>query len=220
MLKEGGNTLWTEKICFYLDGTSWVFKTNPQDQANTSQARVWRLPCEGLNFGCTSKGKKAGYGGKTIHFFVCISYSKGVISCEQYSKLDGQFFAKFIREKFKNIFASSNNPTGNLFLQDGDPSQNSKVAKLELNRLGYQCFSIPPRSPDINPIENLFHLVDVQLKEDAVKNNITKETKEEFTSRVRETLLGFPAAKVDAIITSMPKRMKQLVEKRGQRLKY
>ena len=34
-------------------------------------------------------------------FFFCISYGKGVIFCEQYEKLDGQYFADF--EEMKKL---------------------------------------------------------------------------------------------------------------------
>lgn len=220
MIRDHDETFWENDLSFYLDGTSWVFKTNPCDQAATSHAKVWRKENEGLNFGCTSKGKKAGYGGKTIHFFVSISYSKGVISCEQYEKLTGQFFADFVEKNFINIFAKSNNPNGNLFLQDGDPRQNSKVVVKALNNINVTCFPIPPRSPEINPIENLFHLVELKLREDALSRNITKETEHQFASRVRKTLLEFPSDTIDRIIHSMQKRMHMLVKNHGQRLKY
>ncbi len=32
--------------------------------------------------------------------------------------------------------------------------------------MGYLKFSIPPRSPDLNPIENIFHLVGKKRKKD------------------------------------------------------
>ena len=44
-----------------------------------------------------------------------------------------------------------------MFVQDGDPSQNSKAAKTALSKIGAVQFSIPPRSPDLNPIENVFN---------------------------------------------------------------
>lgn len=81
-------------------------------------------------------------------------------------------------------------------------------------------FRIPPRSPDINPIENLFHLVDRKLQGDAISENITKETYDQFVGRVKGTILEFPVDKVDSIIDTMSKRMAMLVEKKGQRLKY
>ena len=51
-----------------------------------------------------------------------------------------------------------------MFVQDGDPSQNSKAAKTALDKIGAVQFSIPPRSPDLNPIENAFNLVEKKIK--------------------------------------------------------
>ena len=46
----------------------------------------------------------------------------------------------------------------------------------------------PPRSPDLNPIENLFHLVSKQLIEDAIDKRITSENFEQFSDRVKRTM--------------------------------
>ena len=45
-------------------------------------------------------------------------------------------FAEFIENNFIEIFKSSCNPAGNVFAQDGDPSQNSKAAKTALEKIG------------------------------------------------------------------------------------
>ena len=75
---------------------------------------------------CTTKGKKEGSGGKMMKVFVAIAYGHGAVLCAQYEEqLTGQFFADFVREHFENAFENSSNPRGKLFLQDGDPSQNS-----------------------------------------------------------------------------------------------
>ena len=75
------------------------------------------------------------------HLIVAIMYGKG----EQYEgQMTGKLFATFITEKFDRVIANSDNPQGKLFLQDGHPSQNSKVARVELCLLtimyiGYNC---------------------------------------------------------------------------------
>ena len=51
---------------------------------------------------------------------------------------------------------------------------------------------IPPRSPDLNPIENFFHLVRCKLKSDALALNITKETLQEFKARIIRTIYSIP----------------------------
>ena len=106
--------------------------------------------------------------------FVANAYGHGAVLCEQYEEqLTGQFCANFVREHFENAFENSSNLRGKLFLQDGDPSQNSLKAKNAIFDIGARMFSIPSRSPDINPIENFFHLVKKQLNRDALKQNIT-----------------------------------------------
>ena len=50
--------VWTETVTFYLDGVSFVYKTNPMDQARAPKGRVWRKKSEGLKQGCLAKGVK------------------------------------------------------------------------------------------------------------------------------------------------------------------
>ena len=212
---------WTKRIAFYFDGTGFIHKTHPADQATAPRGKIWRQKGEGLAPGCTAKGSKAGYNGRVAHFFVSICYGKGVISCIQYKDtLTGEMFAKFIRDNFKDIFAKCSNPQSRIFLQDGDPRQNSQVAKRTMERHRYKCQSIPARSPDLNPIENVFHLVDSALREEATMKNISHETFEEFSSRVQQCMMNFPTDVIDRIIDSMPKRIDMIITNKGYRLKY
>ena len=67
-----------------------------------------------------------------------------------------------------------------LFLQDGDPTQNSRKAKKAFDDVGFRMFSIPARSPDINPTENMFNNMRKKLREDAIEHHIEYETCEGF----------------------------------------
>ena len=215
------NDFWTNGISFYLDGTSFTHKRNPCDQAKSRRSMVWRKKCEGLKLGCTCKGKKAGTGGRMAHFIVAIAYRKGVMLCEQYQeRFTGKCYAEFVRKHFPRAFAESANPRGKLFLQDGDPRQNSAAAKRALDDVDAKLFSIPPRSPDINPIENLFHLIQSKLDRDALERNITNENFERFSERVKETMENYPVDTIDKIIDSMDRRISEIIKCKGQRLKY
>lgn len=44
-----------------------------------------------------------------------------------------------------------------LFLQDGNPSQNTKKASVVLEQVGETILAIPLKSLDMNPIENAFN---------------------------------------------------------------
>ena len=131
-------------------------------------------------------------------FFVAIAHNKGVILAEQYKgHLNGHKFADFVREQFPTLFENSCNKKGKLFLQDGDPSQNSRKAKLAMSAVG----------PDMNPIENVFHNVKRHLQDDALSKQITKETYSQFCRRVKATSLNYSPDIIDRTIESMDKRI-------------
>ena len=163
MRKDYCNTVWKENINFFLDGVSFAYKRNSFDQGSSPKGRIWRKLCEGLDYGCTAKGKKEGSGGKLVKLMVAISYGKGVIDCEQYDKMTGFYFKDYITLKFPDLFEKADKLHSKLWIQDGCPCQNSKAAKIAMSESGASLLSIPPRSPDINPIENLFHLVRREL---------------------------------------------------------
>lgn len=213
-----GDNFWEDGIAFYFDGVSFIHKTRP-DQALAPRGRIWRKRCEGLDHGCTAKGSSCLSGGRRVKVFVAISHRRGVILAKSYAHLDGAMFADFVTDNFPETFNRSEKGT-NIFLQDGDPSQNSAQARAVFNELEYECFKIPPRSPDINPIENLFHLVKKKINDDAIERKIIFENYKDFEDRVLKTLQNFDIQIIDNIISSMGKRMKNIKERKGQRLKY
>ena len=73
-IKRLSPSFWKRCIIFYFDGTSFVHKANPYDQARAVKSLGWRTRNEGLALHCTSRGKKAGIQGKVVHLFVAIAY--------------------------------------------------------------------------------------------------------------------------------------------------
>lgn len=214
---EGTLKLWTEQINMYLDGVGFEFKANPYEHARTPKAREWRLKNEGLKKGCTTKGKKEG--STQVKFMVGIAHRKGVIMCEPIKRrMNGSYFSEMIRDKFPEPLGNDNRVKR--ILQDGDPSQNSKKAMGAFVCIGAVVFEIPARSPDLNPIENLFHLVRRNLQQEARNKKITEETIEGFTQRVYRNLQSFDSSIIDKIIETMPKRLDMIIKARGQRIKY
>ena len=140
-----GQEIWTEGISFYLDGTGFTYKRNPLDQARARKARVLRKKSEGLAAGCS----KDGTGGKVVRLMVAISYNKGVICCEPYEKMTGRYFAAFIDNHFDRLFAAADKGCSRTFLQDGDPSQNSALARAAMQRTNSTLIKLCPRSPDM-----------------------------------------------------------------------
>ena len=106
------------------------------------------------------------------------------------------------------------------FLQDGDPGQVPRCPKNAMDDVGCRMFAIPARLPDLNPIENMFHLVRVNLQKDALTKEIQKETFLEFSRCVQNTMKSSPVEILDKTIDSMPKRLAKIVSTKGERTKY
>ena len=129
-------------------------------------------------------------------------------------------FADFIHKCFKEAFKKSNNPKDKLFLQDGGPSQNRRKANNAMYKVGTKKFSIPARSPDMNPSEIVFNYVRTKLHEESLSRNATFENFEEYSARVKKTLLAVPIEYINKTIESMDNRLSMVVKKGGKRIKY
>ena len=98
---------------------------------------------------------------------------------KSYEKMEREIFSIFLIENFEEMV----NNTGKqwrFWIQDGDPSQNSKLAKQTIIIVNSELLPIPPRSPDLNPIGNVFKQVKATLEKDAIKNNMIVESKQDF----------------------------------------
>ena len=164
-------------------GYRLFIRGNPLSDAVKPKNKIWRKRNEGLVM--TTKGSKDLAGGKRLHLIVVISYGRGVILAEPYEKMSADFFAEFIRRHFPNLFeiAEKGESDQKIFVMDNDPSQTSSKAMETLMNMGYTLQRIPPRSPDLNPIENVFHLV-----------------RKRFEAQVKDILNSIKLSKIQTII--------------------
>ena len=105
-------------------------------------------------------------------------------------------------------------------LQDGDPSQNSKKALIALQEANFELFLTPPRSPELNPIENMFALVKRELCTQAILGLIERESFGKFSSRVKATLYSISKKHINDIIDSYGKRLHELIKTKGGKIEY
>ena len=103
---------------------------------------------------------------------------------------------------------------------DNCPCQNSKVALAALDSIECTRHKIPARSPDLNPIENVFHVVKKQLEQEAITLQLTKESFANFQDRVCRCLDNLSVDLVDRTLETMSKRITAIIHKKGIRSKY
>ena len=150
------------------------------------KGRVWRRPNEGVDI--TSKGSKDLAGGKRLHLMVGIAYNKGVVIAEPHEHITSEYFSKFVCNDLHKCFETLEADTPWMFVMDNDPSQTSKASMDALDDIGAELFYIPPRSPDVNVIENYFHVLKRKIENDAISKHITKESFATFKQRVLDTV--------------------------------
>ena len=118
-------------------------------------------------------------------------------------QLNGENFSNFVRKYFPAAFKKSANPKSILFLQDGDPTQNSRKTQKAFDDVGCRMF-------------NNMHK---KLREDVIEHHIEHESYEEFCNRLKTTLLIFSRDVIDSTTESLPKRMKLIMKGKGHRTK-
>ena len=209
---------WQEGIAMYVDAVGFQYKRNPYDLARSLGKKEWRRVDEGLHYACTSKGCKEGK--VQVRFMVGMTYNEGVTMCVPLrKKMSGAYFAEIIDKHLTKALDASCNRSRRI-LQDGCPCQNSRQARRRLDRRNIKLLKIPPRSPDLNPIENLFNQIRGVIKKSSLNGHITRETREEFTERAQNLIKSFDVERINNLIDSMPKRLKYLDLLRGQRTRY
>lgn len=96
------------------------------------------------------------------------------------------------------------------FMQDNDPKHTSRRAGLWLDEKNINWWKTPAESPDLNPIENLWH----ELKE-YVRRVIKPRTKQELISGILQFWDTVDIAKCQRYIRHLKKVVPQVISNGG-----
>ena len=140
---------------------------------STIQIETYQRTC------CYKKGQKPRYKPKPkhpvkVHIWAGISYRGRTNLCIFKGKIKAPLFVS-ISEKSLVPFTKDVYPDSHRFVQDNDSKHCSNFAKRYYKEKGINWWPTPPESPDLNPIENLWH----ELKE-YIRREVKPQTKQEL----------------------------------------
>ncbi len=101
-----------------------------------------------------------------------------------------------------------------IFQQDLAPAHTAKSTKSWLNDHGVGVLDWPANSPDLNPIENIWGIVKRKMRNKRPKNA------DELKATVKETWASIPPQQCHKLITSMSRRIEEVIKAEGAPTKY
>ena len=100
--------------------------------------------------------------------------------------------------------------TDYLFMQDNDPKHTSRRVRAFFEENGIEWWKTPPESPDLNPIENLWH----ELKE-YIRREVKPKIKDELISGIKEFWRKVDIQKCRKYIGHLRKVIPKVIEVQG-----
>jgi DDE superfamily endonuclease len=157
------------------------------------------------------------FGGKSIMAWACIT-SKGV---GKLVRIDGIMTAeKYIKILEEGLIGTLEDHelslSSSLFMHDNDPKHTAKSTKEWLRRNKINVMDWPAQSPDMNPIENLWNLVDQRLR----KREKKPANAEELWQMVQAEWNALDLKVIRSLYISMTSRVDALKKAKGGYTKY
>ncbi|KAI3355034.1 hypothetical protein L3Q82_017853, partial [Scortum barcoo] len=164
------------------------------------QACVWRQPGEEYKDKCVLPLMVWGYMSAEAGIAIEeLQFTEGTMNANMYCDILKQSMIPSLRKLGRRA----------LFQHDNDPKHTSKTTTALLKKLRVKVLDWPSMSPDLNPIEQLWGILKRKLEERKVSNI------HQLRDVVMEEWKRIPVATCEALVNSMLKRVKAVLENNG-----
>lgn len=190
----------------------WSDESKFNLSSSDGPTKVWRRPGEAYKLSCMRGTVK--YGGGNVMVWGCMAYN-GIGRLEFIDdRMNAERYVEILDD---NLFQSADQlhmPPDFIFQQDNDPKHMAQLTANWMDENGVQLLKWPAQSPDLNPIEHLWYLLEKEL------GNRRFKTKDELKTALIASWDRLSFQKIRNLVDSMPRRLTAVKKARGGPTKY
>lgn len=195
----------------FWDKVIWSDESKFELKNEKRRKRVWCEPSQRLKSKNITHTVK--HGGGSLMVWGCFS-SAGVGRLVKVdSKMTGVHYVNILKENL-NSSAEEMGLGDFIFQQDNDPKHTSKVANNYFSENNIEKLDWPPQSPDLNPIEHLWTILDDKIPMES-RTNIPA-----FWEKMQSEWRVIPENIIKNLSSSMPNRLREVINNKGGATKY
>jgi len=191
---------------------SVVFSDESKMEAiSKGKERVWRMDGERFSTACTvATVKHEMY----VMVWGCFC-SRGVSYLRRIDgKMDRFVYLNILEDSLLPFLSTTFDHRNFIFQQDNDPKHTARVVTDWFVEHGMQVLKWPPQSPDLNPIENLWNILDVRLKMRRPANE------DQLFKLLTDGWNGLEMGLLENLAHSMPRRLQKVIDNNGWQTSY
>jgi len=201
-LEDWKRVVWSDETkvnCLGSDGKKWV----------------WKRLGEPLSDRLVQGTRK--FGGGSVMVWGCMTWEGAGLACKIDGIMDSDLYCNILGDELQGTLDYYGKSTSDvIFQQDGDPKHTSKKTRKWLEDHEFEVMRWPAQSPDLNPIEHLWHYIKSRLGEyEEPPNSI-----QTLWERVQVEWDKIPAKVCQDLIESMPRRVEAVFKAKGGYTKY
>ena len=193
----------------------WSDETKINHLGSDGRRYVWKEIGEGLSDRVVEGTVK--FGGGNLMMWGCMGWEGVGYACKIDGKMDSDLYVSIVEEEFQQTLEFYGQEVKDIiFQQDNDPKHTSKKAKKWFQDNNINVLQWPAQSPDLNPIEHLWHHLKKKLREyDEPTGGVV-----ELWERVQVQWDNIAKEECQKLIESMPNRVKAVIKAKGGYTKY
>jgi transposase len=192
----------------------WSDETKINRLGSDGRKWVWKKDGEGLSDRLVEGTKK--FGGGSLMMWGCMTWEGVGYACKIDGLMDGDLYVKILDKTFKKVSGFLIKPRMTLSSSKIMTQHTCKKAKKWFEDHQYPVMEWPAQSPDINPIEHLWH----HLKRRLAEYEVPPKGILELWDRVEEEWNKIEPEVCQNLIESMPRRVEAVIKAKGGYTKY